>query len=49
MRSDEDYQEIRSAVRALCSQIPDAYLRKVDAERGYPGELVAALTAAGWM
>jgi len=49
MRSDEDYEEIRSAVRALCSQFPDAYFRKVDAERGYPSEFVAALTAAGWL
>jgi acyl-CoA dehydrogenase len=49
MRSDEDYEEIRSAVRALCSQFPDAYFRKVDTERGYPSEFVAALTAAGWL
>lgn len=49
MRSDEDYEEIRNAVRALCSQFPDAYFRKVDAERGYPSEFVAALTAAGWL
>jgi acyl-CoA dehydrogenase len=49
MTSDEDYEEIRDAVRALCSQFPDAYFRKVDAERGYPSEFVAALTAAGWL
>jgi acyl-CoA dehydrogenase len=49
MRSDEDYREIRDAVRALCSQFPDVYFRKVDAERGYPTEFVAALTAAGWL
>ena len=49
MRSAENYEEIRGAVRALCAQFPDAYFRKVDAERGYPGEFVAALTAAGWL
>jgi acyl-CoA dehydrogenase len=49
MRSDEDYEEIRNAVRALCAQFPDAYFRKIDAERGYPSEFVAALTAAGWL
>ena len=44
-----DYEEIRAGVRALCAQFPDEYFRKVDAERGYPSEFVAALTAAGWL
>src|SRR5580693_4526958 len=44
-----DFEEIRSGVRALCTQFPDEYFRKVDAERGYPSEFVAALTAAGWL
>jgi acyl-CoA dehydrogenase len=43
------YEEIRSAVRALCAQFPDEYFRKVDAERGYPVEFVDALTRAGWL
>jgi acyl-CoA dehydrogenase len=49
MRPDADYEEIRSGVRALCAQFPDEYFRKVDAERGYPSEFVAALTHAGWL
>jgi acyl-CoA dehydrogenase len=49
MRKAVDYEEIRSGVRALCAQFPDEYFRKVDAERGYPSEFVAALTAAGWL
>lgn len=49
MRPDADYEEIRSGVRALCAQYPDEYFRKVDAERGYPSEFVAALTHAGWL
>jgi acyl-CoA dehydrogenase len=49
MRPDADYEEIRSGVRALCEQYPDEYFRKVDAERGYPSEFVAALTHAGWL
>jgi acyl-CoA dehydrogenase len=49
MRRVTDYEEIRSGVRALCAQFPDEYFRKVDAERGYPSEFVAALTAAGWL
>lgn len=49
MRPDTDYEEIRSGVRALCTQYPDEYFRKVDAERGYPSEFVAALTQGGWL
>jgi acyl-CoA dehydrogenase len=49
MRSGRDYEEIRSGVRTLCARFPDAYFRKVDAERGYPSEFVAALTSAGWL
>jgi acyl-CoA dehydrogenase len=49
MRRATDHEEIRAGVRALCAQFPDEYFRKVDAERGYPSEFVAALTAAGWL
>jgi acyl-CoA dehydrogenase len=49
MRRATDYEDIRSGVRALCAQFPDEYFRKVDAERGYPSEFVAALTSAGWL
>jgi acyl-CoA dehydrogenase len=49
MRRATDYEDIRSGVRALCAQFPDEYFRKVDAERGYPSDFVAALTSAGWL
>src|ERR1700674_764925 len=49
MRSGHDYEEIRNGVGTLCAQFPDAYFRKIDAERGYPSEFVAALTSAGWL
>jgi acyl-CoA dehydrogenase len=49
MTKAADFDEIRSGVRALCAQFPDEYFRKVDADRGYPSEFVAALTAAGWL
>jgi acyl-CoA dehydrogenase len=49
MTKAADFEEIRSGVRALCAQFPDEYFRKVDADRGYPSEFVAALTAAGWL
>ncbi|PTX01097.1 acyl-CoA dehydrogenase family protein [Pararhodobacter aggregans] len=44
-----DHQEIRDAVRALCSQFPDEYHRRIDSERAYPEAFVEALTRAGWM
>src|SRR5437763_10784168 len=43
------YQDIRDAVRALCAEFPADYFRKIDEERGYPVEFVAALTKAGWL
>lgn len=49
MQQDDGFEEIRSGVRALCAQFPDEYFRKVDEERGYPAEFVAALTQAGWL
>ena len=46
---ENDYTEIRAAVRALCAEFPPEYHRKIDAERGYPEAFVDALTKAGWM
>lgn len=45
----DNHQDIRDAVRALCAQFPNAYHRRVDADRAYPEESVAALTSAGWL
>jgi acyl-CoA dehydrogenase len=44
-----NYQEIRDGIRALCSNFPDEYFRKIDEARSYPEEFVDALTRAGWM
>jgi acyl-CoA dehydrogenase len=49
MKASEGFDDIRSGVRALCAEFPDEYFRKIDAERGYPAEFVAALTKAGWL
>ncbi|MDY0273733.1 MAG: acyl-CoA dehydrogenase family protein, partial [Advenella sp.] len=43
------YQDIRDAIRDLCTQFPAEYFRKVDEERAYPEEFVNALTEAGWL
>ena len=45
----DSYQDIRDAVRALCSEFPDSYHRQIDSERGYPEAFVDALTKAGWL
>jgi len=47
-RPDND-AEIRTSVRALCANFPGEYWRRLDRERGYPSEFVAALTKAGFL
>jgi acyl-CoA dehydrogenase len=46
---EDQYQEIRDGVRAVCNQFEDSYHRSVDLKRAYPEEFVNALTAAGWL
>jgi acyl-CoA dehydrogenase len=48
-RHDSPFPELRGAVRSLCTQFPDEYFRRIDQQRAYPEEFVAALTRAGWM
>ncbi|WP_419689888.1 acyl-CoA dehydrogenase family protein [Burkholderia theae] len=45
----DQYQDIREAVRDLCSQFPGEYFRKIDEARDYPDAFVDALTKAGWL
>jgi alkylation response protein AidB-like acyl-CoA dehydrogenase len=47
--SQEDVAPIREAVRALCAGFPGEYWRRLDRERAYPAEFVAALTKAGFL
>jgi alkylation response protein AidB-like acyl-CoA dehydrogenase len=47
--TDEELAPIREAVRALCAEFPGEYWRKLDRERAYPAEFVAALTKAGFL
>jgi len=44
-----DLAPIRAAVRALCEKFPGEYWRRLDRERAYPAEFVAALTEAGFL
>jgi len=45
----DELNEIRNAVRELCSGFPGEYWRALDRERAYPTEFVRALTEAGYL
>ena len=47
--NDENFADIREAVRSLCAQFPGEYWRALDRERGYPTAFVKALTEAGFL
>ncbi len=47
--SPSNHQDIRDAIRDLCSQFSAEYFRQVDDERAYPLAFVEALTKAGWL
>src|SRR4029079_9698896 len=49
MNESDQHQEIRDAVRHLCSQYPDEYFRKIDEQKAYPEAFVDALMEAGWL
>src|SRR5262245_55814582 len=49
LQTNDAYQEIRDAIRALCAQYTDEYFRRIDEQRGYPEEFVNELTKAGWL
>ncbi len=46
---EDDLAQVRESVRALCVGFPGEYWRRLDRERGYPTEFVAALTKAGFL
>jgi alkylation response protein AidB-like acyl-CoA dehydrogenase len=45
----DELAQVRASVRALCAGFPGEYWRKLDRERAYPTEFVAALTKAGFL
>src|SRR5262245_22211247 len=47
--TSENLAEIRASVRSLCARFQGEYWRKLDRERAYPTEFVAALTEAGYL
>jgi alkylation response protein AidB-like acyl-CoA dehydrogenase len=46
---DTSHQDIREAVRRLCTRFPGSYWQALDRERAYPAEFVKALTDEGWL
>ncbi len=49
MIESADLAAIREAVRVLCGDFPGEYWRRLDRERAYPRDFVAALTKAGFL
>jgi len=47
--ASEEHRSIRSAIRELCADFPDAYWRALDKNHAYPDEFVRALTEGGWL
>jgi alkylation response protein AidB-like acyl-CoA dehydrogenase len=45
----DDIAAIRESIRALCADFPGEYWRRLDRERAYPTQFVAALTDAGFL
>ena len=45
----DQYQEMREALRDLCSSFDSAYWQKIDHERDYPEAFVDAMAQAGWL
>ena len=46
---EDQFQDMREALRDLCNRYDSAYWQKIDHERGYPEAFVTAMTAAGWL
>lgn len=47
--NNQNFREIREAVRRLCEGFPGAYWQALDRDRIYPTEFVEALSAAGFL
>ncbi len=46
---ENDFEDVRTGVRKLCAEFPNAYWRKLDREMAYPAEFVKALGDAGYL
>ena len=46
---EDQFQDMREALRDLCNRYDSAYWQKIDHERGYPEAFVKTMTEAGWL
>ena len=46
---DDDHELIRTGIRKLCSQFPDTYWERCDAEHRFPDEFYRAMADGGWI
>lgn len=49
LHMDDDYGDIREAVRRICVGYPGAYWRELEEREAYPTEFVKALTESGFL
>ena len=49
MALGQDFDDLRDAVARSCADYPVEYWRRLDEERGYPGDFVKALTDGGFL
>ncbi len=49
MALGQDFDDLRDAVARICADYPVEYWRRLDEERGYPGDFVKALTDGGFL
>jgi acyl-CoA dehydrogenase len=47
--ANDQYQDLRDAVRSLCASFDGHYWQRIDEQRAYPEAFVDALTQAGWL
>jgi len=49
MQLGDDYPEIRDAIVRICGKFPGEYWRRLEDDRAYPEDFVAALTSEGYL
>ena len=48
-KDNDNWEDIKNGVNAICKKFPESYWQKLDQDRSYPSEFVKALTKAGFL
>ncbi len=48
-KDNDNWEDIKNGVNAICKKFPESYWQKLDQDRLYPSEFVKALTKAGFL